>query len=741
MTESSVPATHLAASGDRRVLSLLESYAALSGGNLTMLEPDLYQLSVPAGDEARFGGRSVVRVAFTVDALELDDRAVMAIVGSSFVNELIDAIRGRGSRRFAGWVVPSVSASAVRPPPPVPVRNAAIDETQSSLARHRVGRLTARVAIRAGTELRERLADSSLYDLCSGISLSDDVAAACERPASAETTKDWVESTASAPIQRVAALVEKMLGDLEARLLPEIEEVAEIAKRSMADELARIERYYAAMLYDLGVTASELGASDWSYLRDIARSSGQPTIVDTINHLESCQNERLDSVRPILGEYQRRADEERDRHRVRAVVHPVQLTEWELVVQRSTWSVETPSGRRASFTSQRPLAGQSVWTFACETCGTRSPTGLHVCRHDHMACDACASTCSVCLEAFCRDHGTATCHVDGAPACDAHATTCRICHRIHCSAHETICDDGNHSACTTCVGACAICGRSVCDSHASFSRPDAPRGQRRFCHACARTCEGGTGEVVGPDEVVQCATCDRVVCENHQSCCAVDGKVQCSRHLRRTDRSRRLVCEHDRAACIDERNAVFAVDEVFPCTTCGRTACEQHLATCVVDGRRYCADHIEPVDDRLGTFACDMHRSECHVDGRLYSTNATRECPCCGRQACVQHTRDCERCRRSVCTADFSRAEPTFCATCVKLGPGKPDDELIAAVVELRGLDAPSPKGWKVARDARHLIAELDLGWTRRLTIAVPHGESRAERAVAHSMLRSRVVR
>jgi hypothetical protein len=710
MTASTVPATHLPASSvDRRVLSLLESYTALAGGSLTMLEPDLYQLNVPPGDESRFGGRSVVRVAFTVDALELDDRAEMAIVGSAFVNELIEAVRARGSRRFAGCVVPRATQSESAPPLPAPVRNAVVGEVRSFLARHHVGRLTARVAIRAGTELRERLADSTLYDLCTGMALSSEVAHACDAAVGPEATDGHWRSLEAPPTQRIPAIVSKMLGDLEATLRPEIEQVAEIAERSLAEELERIERYYAAMLDDIG---------------------GRGTAVPD-----------AESRRTIKAEHSRRAGEERDRHAVRAVVHPLQFTEWEMVVQRATWNVRTDAGREASFTAQRPLAVSSAWTFGCETCGTRSPAGLLVCRHDHMACDACASTCSVCREAFCRDHGTATCHVDGKPACDEHATTCRICDRVHCSAHETICDDGNHAACTTCVDACAVCGRSVCNTHALFSRTDAPRGKRRFCHACARTCEGGTGEIVGPDEVLECASCDRVVCEAHQSRCAVDGKVHCSRHLRRTDRSRRLVCEHDRAACIDERNAVFAVDEVFPCTTCGRTACEQHLATCVVDGRRYCANHIEPVNDRLGALACDVHRSECHVDGRQYSTNGTRECPCCGRRACAQHTRECARCRRSVCTADFSRAKPRFCATCARLAPGEPDDALIAAAVELRGLGAPSPKGWKVARDARHLVAELDLGWTRRLTIAVTHGESRAERAVAHSMLRSRVLR
>jgi hypothetical protein len=39
------------------------------------------------------------------------------------------------------------------------------------------------------------------------------------------------------------------------------------------------------------------------------------------------------------------------------------------------------------------------------------------------------------------------------------------------------------------------------------------------------------------------------------------------------------------------------------------------------------------------------------------------------------------------------------------------------------------------------VLVEMELGWTRRVVMAVPHGESRAERAVAHSALGSRVLR
>jgi hypothetical protein len=287
-----------------------------------------------------------------------------------------------------------------------------------------------------------------------------------------------------------------------------------------------------------------------------------------------------------------------------------------------------------------------------------------------------------------------------------------------------------------------ICGSVVCDKHALLSGADAPKGPRRFCHVCAHKCEGGAGEIVGPDEVADCASCERVVCERHQLRCAVDGKTHCSKHLRRTDRSRRLICERDRAACAHEPNAIFAADEVSACATCGQPNCEQHLNTCVVDGLRHCVDHIALVGDKPGSFACDAHRSTCHVDGYQFTRDGTSPCPCCDRRACAQHARECTHCRRLVCTRDYSAAHPRLCATCGKLTPvDDPDDELIAAAIELRGQDAASPKAWRLSRDTRHLIVELDLGWTRRIVMAVPHGQSRAERAVTHSALGSKTLR
>ena len=155
--------------------------------------------------------------------------------------------------------------------------------------------------------------------------------------------------------------------------------------------------------------------------------------------------------------------------------------------------------------------------------------------------------------------------------------------------------------------------------------------------------------MVGPDEVSGCATCERVVCEDHQARCEVDGHVHCSTHLRRTDRSRRLVCVNDRAVCAYEPTAVFAVDEISPCSSCGAMACAEHLGICAEDLALHCDRHLSELGDRRGEKACESHRTTCHVDGAAFSLTGTHECPVCERRSCDRHRFECTSCGRHVC--------------------------------------------------------------------------------------------
>jgi len=692
---------------DARVRELLDRYVALSGAALVPLGPCLFQLTVPASDTAAFARRSVVRLAYSVEALQQDSRAEMAIVGSAFVNQLIEAVRLRGTRYLVARLDPGLDEDLSPLALPIPLRGASAGVPESRFVRHRIGRLTARVAIRAGTGLDEHLAVSDPVDLCTGLVLTDDIAAACtatwETAGANNDVVDRWRLIECAPIRPMGDLVSKMLVSLERQLRPQIDAMVATAAHELALELGRIDRYYKALLDDIGGRESQIPDAD--------------------------------SRAVFQAEHARRSIEEKERHAVRATVHPVQLSEWEVGVERAEWTMESMTGHRAAFVAQRILVGDKRWALGCPNCGVNAPSELAVCYQEHVSCSSCSNECSVCHEYFCTAHGVAACHVDGAPACGIHSRTCKSCRRVHCSTHEGTCDETGHDTCSSCLALCAHCKRVICDKHAAITKPEAPLGTRRLCSRCVRTCEGGTGEIVGPDEVTGCASCDRVVCVNHQARCSVDGKVHCSAHLRRADASRRLVCEKHRALCTYEPNAILATDEVCRCESCQKMACYDHSQPCEFDGKRHCTTHMASIGDKPGVFACESHRSICHVDRATFSLAGTSTCPSCGRLACSNHLLECSKCGRRVCSLDFTPGKQLECATCSRLAVNsEPPDDVVAAVLDLRGADAGRPKAWRMARDARHLLVELDLGWTRRLVFAVPHGDSRAEVVVSHTL-------
>lgn len=711
---------------DARVRALLASYVVLAGAKLAPLGLHREMLMVPPEDRAVFGRRATVRIAWAVEALEEDPDAEMAVLGSAFVDQLIAAVRRRGTRRDLGAVGPSISPTSAAAALTAPVLNGTSELPRVVGQWHPVGRLTARVALRAGASVEERLVDSGLFDLATGAALSDDVAEACETATHLEQSAEDPAASAKRPgvaaARPVGELVPLMLGDLERRLAPDVERQREAADRTLKQELARIERYYDSLLNDPGGRGGEA-------------LSGE-------------------ARRAVVAEHQRRRQEEIERHEVRATVHPVQLTRWLVPVQRAEWRLvghDGSEGHAAVLVGERPLVGAGAWTIACPACGSTAPAGFIVCRHDHVACAACGTTCTVCTAGFCQEHGAAACHVDDQPVCHEHSRVCVSCRQLHCSAHEGTCADRGHAACTTCLSLCAHCHRVVCGRHATQTLSDAPRGARRLCAACVRYCEGGTSEIVGPDEVTHCATCARAVCERHQTTCAVDRKVHCSRHIRRTHRSRRLVCERDQASCVHEPNALFARDEVGQCATCEQTACAEHTGTCTAcppDGRRHCKAHLRSVRDLPGALACSAHVTTCHVDGASFSPNGTAECPVCAKRACATHRKPCASCGRAVCHADFGgHGMDRECTTCRRLAAlADPDDRLIMAAIAAQGDGQPDAQGarglgvkaWRGARDATHTVVELDLGWTRRLVLAVRHGMDRADVIMSHSILGSR---
>ena len=561
---------------DSRIWPLLERYCKLAKVKLLPRGADLYDMKLPVSERAHFGDRATVRVALSLEALERDPDAEMAVLGSPFLGALLEAIRTRAGRLSLGMIPPPLSSTpGLRPGSAkragsakrtthdvrrtthdldltVPVRDGTARRRKSQLATHTVGRLLARIVLRAGAVVEETVIESAVIDLATGSRADDQVTAqfaALEARALAPADPGDVPDSVSVPARAPAEMLQLLLGDLREQSAERVAARQAGAEQGVAVELERLDRYFASVLAD----------------------KTDP-----------------DDVRTITALRERRRAEEMRRHRVMAIVHPLQLSDAQVLMQRVEWEIRSARGVRARFAAQRPIAGSAAWILACPQCG-RPPAELVVCVHEegedqrgHCVCETCATRCSVCASDFCADHGIASCRVDEQPACEQHARMCPSCRMAHCTAHEGVCADGGgeHPACSACLEACGSCGRIVCNAHAEQSRADAPKGSRRLCKACLRYCEGGTNEPVGVDEVAQCASCGRSVCTAHQAVCAVDEQIQCSRHLRRADGSGRLVCEQHRAACVAEPEAVFASDEVSACPVCGKTACAQHQAAC-----------------------------------------------------------------------------------------------------------------------------------------------------------------
>jgi len=632
---------------DARIRPFVERYCDLAGVKLVDKGADLRELKLPPAERAHFQGRASVRLALSLDALERSPDAEIAVLGSPFLTHLIEAIRTRAGRLSLGMIPPPPVAAesqdvAPRVAPPVPVRDGTAKQKKVGLAAHPIGRLVARVVLRAGAAVEEAVVESDVFDLSTGTRSSDDVAGLFQdlearrvKPAAAGVIPD----AAPVPPREPDEMLKLLLGNLREKSAERVAARQTVAEKEVATELDRLDRYFASILADKSDSEEE---------------------------------------RTITALHERRRTEEVRRHQVKAIVHPLQLVEARVLVQRVEWELRSARGRRGKLAAQRPLAGTAAWTVACPHCG-RPPAELVVCRHEegHCACDACSTRCSVCAEDFCADHGIARCRVDEQPACEEHARVCQSCRMEHCSTHAGVCAEGDHPACSACLEACGSCGRLVCNRHAQQSRPDAPKGSRRLCTACVRYCEGGTNEPVGVDEVTQCASCSKSVCTAHQAVCVVDGHVHCSRHLHRTDASRRLVCGEHRAACAEEPAAVFASDEVEACPVCGKGACAQHRAACAY----------------------------------------------CGRQ---------------VCTADL--AQPSRrCATCAQLvAVADPPEEVVTAARAVTGRAPKASRAWRIARDRSHFVVELDLGLTRKTVFTLRHGDTVPDRIVRHSVLGSK---
>src|SRR2546426_5250913 len=92
---------------DARIRPLLERYCGLAGVKQAALGPDHSKLSLPQAERPFFRDRASLRVAFSLDALERDPDAEIAVLGSPFLSQLIEAIRARAARLSLGLIAPT----------------------------------------------------------------------------------------------------------------------------------------------------------------------------------------------------------------------------------------------------------------------------------------------------------------------------------------------------------------------------------------------------------------------------------------------------------------------------------------------------------------------------------------------------------------------------------------------------------------------------------------------------------
>lgn len=681
---------------DQRPRQILERYATLVGTVLMETGEGLAELEIPAGEWRHWAGERKVVVAFTPEALESDSDALLLVVGSTVHERLLEAIRSRGFRNNIGLVPATKHLDGSAMLAPVPVDGAQVGATTTELSVLPIGRLLVRASIRAGPALEERLIESPLVDLSTGARIPSALA---DTLALAREFEVLPEGATLVSIRPIDELLPLLFEGLEAELHGELSRVGAEASRSLAEEIARLERYYNAMIRE---TESE-GSADSAYRKQA-----------------------------IAAELGRRRGEEEDRFKTRVVVHPVQLLEWKMLAQRTSWSLTTTRGRQATLTATRFLAGDTTWVVTCPTCGA-TLTAARVCKHGHLACPICSDECALCHEFACRHHGLATCEIAAHPVCGAHRRDCEICKRGHCEVHSVRCEFADHLVCPDCATACARCGTTLCRSHALQTAQDAPNGQRWLCESCVVYCEGGANEPVGLDETERCTACERYICRNHRVTCAVDGQVLCSRHLRRSDRSGRLVCERHQASCEEEPTSILASDEVQLCATCQKPICEEHGSDCLEDRAHHCHRHLALLADAPGRKGCEKHRSVCHVDGVVYSLVGTRACPVCARSACDKHRMACVSCARQVCVRDV---EKDTCLTCTRLSSvADLEDNLIQAAIVANAGEPLKAREWRMARDAGGSVVQAELGWARRLIFTVPHGDTRPQTVVRRSLM------
>src|SRR5207245_7028936 len=233
---------------DARIRPLLERYCGLAGVKQAARGPDHSELSLPPPERPFFRDRAALRVAFSLDALERDPDAEIAVLGSPFLSQLIEAIRARAGRLSLGMIPPPVAADSqgapTAPGPDVPVRDGTAQRGTARLAAHPIGRLVARVVLRAGAAVEEAVLESDVFDLSTGTRIGDELAgmvldleARRVRPAQPGAIRDAVLMPSRQPDE----LLQLLLGNLRDKSAERVTAQHAAAEGELATELERLD--------------------------------------------------------------------------------------------------------------------------------------------------------------------------------------------------------------------------------------------------------------------------------------------------------------------------------------------------------------------------------------------------------------------------------------------------------------------------------------------------------------------
>src|SRR5439155_1250759 len=123
---------------------------------------------------------------------------------------------------------------------PIPVRDGIVKSSKGKLAVHPVGRLVARVVLRAGAGVEEAVVESDVYDLATGARLGDDLAGAFR-----DLEESRVEPADPADGGKASAVAAREPGDLLRVLLRHLQEKAAerlAARRGAAERAVAADR-------------------------------------------------------------------------------------------------------------------------------------------------------------------------------------------------------------------------------------------------------------------------------------------------------------------------------------------------------------------------------------------------------------------------------------------------------------------------------------------------------------------